>query len=269
MNFAELGITGAVPVAGGCIHRCYRAERDGRAVFLKVNEARFADAFAAEADGLAALRGAGCRAPEPIALGTVGASAYLVLEVLELRAKGDFAALGRMLAAMHRSQGERFGWSRDNYIGSTPQANGWSKSWPAFWRVRRLEPQLALAAKNGYRIDAPPVWQLLEGHEPAPSLLHGDLWSGNAGFLPRGEPALFDPAAYYGDREADLAMTELFGGFPAEFYTAYSAAWPLAPGYGERKHLYNLYHLLNHLNLFGGGYLAQVRAALGLLARGL
>src|SRR5206468_12763760 len=115
--------------------------RDGRALFLKVNEARFADAFAAEADGLAALRGAGCRAPEPIAHGTAGASAYLLLEFLELRASGDFAALGRMLAAMHRSQGERFGWSRDNYIGSTPQPNRWSRSWQAFWRERRLEPQ--------------------------------------------------------------------------------------------------------------------------------
>jgi fructosamine-3-kinase len=269
VNFAELGISGAEPVSGGCIHRCYRAERDGRAVFLKLNEARFADAFAAEADGLAALRAAGCRAPEPIAHGTAGASAYLVLEFLELGAGGDFAALGTMLAALHRRQGARFGWARDNYIGSTPQANGGCESWMEFWRERRLEPQLALAAKNGYQLDAPPVWRLLEGHEPAASQLHGDLWSGNAGFLPDGAPVLFDPAVYYGDREADLAMTELFGGFPQEFYAAYNAAWPLAPAYERRKHLYNLYHLLNHLNLFGGGYLAQVRSALRLLARGL
>jgi protein-ribulosamine 3-kinase len=113
------------------------------------------------------------------------------------------------------------------------------------------------------------VWRLLEGHEPAPSLVHGDLWSGNAGFLPDGVPVMFDPAVYYGDREADLAMSELFGGFAAEFYAAYNAAWPLASGYEQRKPLYNLYHLLNHLNLFGGGYLAQVRAALRFLARGL
>jgi fructosamine-3-kinase len=269
MNFAELGITHAEPASGGCIHRCYRAERDGRAVFLKRNEARFADAFAAEADGLTALCAAGCAAPEPIAHGIVGASAYLVLEFLELRASGDFAALGTMLAAMHRRQAERFGWPRDNYIGSTPQANGACRSWMEFWRQRRMEPQLALAAQNGYRIDAPPVWRLLEGHAPAPSLLHGDLWSGNAGFLPDGAPVLFDPAVYYGDREADLAMTELFGGFPAQFYAAYNAAWPPAPGYERRKHLYNLYHLLNHLNLFGGGYLAQVRSVLRLLARSL
>ena len=180
MNFGELGLSAAEPVSGGCIHRCYRAQRDGRAVFLKLNEARFADAFAAEADGLAALRAAGCRAPEPIAHGTAGASAYLLLEFLELRSGGDFASLGTMLAAMHRRQAERYGWPRDNYIGATAQPNGWSESWMAFWRERRLEPQLALAARNGYRIDVPPVWQLLEGHEPAPSLLHGDLWSGNA-----------------------------------------------------------------------------------------
>jgi len=266
---AQLGITHAESVSGGCIHRCYRAQRHGRAVFLKLNEARFADAFAAEADGLAALRAAGCRAPEPIAQGTAGASAYLVLELLELRASGDFAALGTMLAALHHRQADRFGWPRDNYIGSTPQANGGCESWMAFWRERRLEPQLALTARNGYRLDVGPVWELLEGHAPAPSLLHGDLWNGNAGFLPAGTPVLFDPAVYYGDREADLAMTELFGGFPPQFYAAYNTAWPLASGYERRKHLYNLYHLLNHLNLFGGGYLAQVRSALRLLARGL
>jgi fructosamine-3-kinase len=269
MNFAELGVSGSEPVSGGCIHRCYRAQRDGRTVFLKLNEARFADAFAAEADGLAALRAAGCRTPEPIAHGTVSAGAYLLLEFLELRASGDFAALGTMLAALHRRQGERFGWPRDNYIGATPQANGACESWMMFWRERRLEPQLALAASNGYRIDTTPMWQLLEGHQPPPSLLHGDLWSGNAGFLADGAPVLFDPAVYYGDREADLAMTELFGGFPRGFYAAYNAAWPLSPDYERRKHLYNLYHLLNHLNLFGGGYLAQVRSALRLLARSL
>ena len=269
MNLPELGISAAVPVSGGCIHRCYRAQREGRAVFLKLNEPRFADAFAAEADGLRALRAAGCRAPEPLAHGTALAGAYLLLEYVELRPAGDFAALGTMLAAMHRHRGELFGWPRDNYIGSTPQANGGSKNWAAFWHERRLEPQLALAARNGHRIDVAPVWRLLEGHEPAPSLLHGDLWSGNAAFLPDGAPVLYDPAVYYGDRETDLAMTELFGGLPGAFYAAYDAAWPLSSGYEQRKHLYNLYHLLNHLNLFGGGYLAQVRAALGFLARGL
>jgi len=168
MNLGELGISGAEPVSGGCIHRCYRARLGSRTVFLKLNDARFAEAFAAEADGLRALRDAGCRAPEPLSHGATGASAYLLLEFLELRSGGDFASLGTMLAALHGRAAERYGWPRDNYIGSTAQPNGGSESWTAFWRERRLEPQLALAARNGYRIDVAPVWQLLEGHEPAP-----------------------------------------------------------------------------------------------------
>ena len=266
---AALGLSGERAVGGGCIHECYRAMREGRAVFLKLNDARFADAFAAESDGLRALRAAGARAPEPIAHDVAGGQAYLLMEFLELGSRGDFAALGAMLAAMHRAQGEHYGWARENYIGSTPQENGANASWAEFWRLRRLEPQLALASRNGYRLEAPPVWRLLAGHQPAASLLHGDLWAGNAGFLTSGAPVLFDPAVYYGDREADLAMTELFGGFPEEFYEAYRNVWPLDAGYAVRKPLYNLYHLLNHLNLFGGGYLAQVRAALRLLANAL
>lgn len=264
--FKELGVVDAQPVSGGCIHRCYRATFKGRRVFLKLNEARFADAFAAEAEGLAALRASRCTAPEPLAHGSAGSDAYLLMEFIDLRSRGDYAALGRMLAAMHDAHGGQFGWARDNYIGSTPQPNGRYDNWAKFWRERRLEPQLALARKNGHDVEATEVWRLLEGHNPAPSLLHGDLWSGNAGFLANGAPVLFDPAVYYGDREADLAMTELFGGFPRAFYSAYG---PLPAGYETRKHLYNLYHLLNHLNLFGAGYLGQVKATLGLLARAL
>ncbi|HEY5897226.1 MAG TPA: fructosamine kinase family protein [Burkholderiales bacterium] len=267
MNLQSLGLSDAKPVSGGCIHRCYRAARDGVPVFLKTNQARYADAFAAEADGLAALRAAGCTAPEPLAQGALGSDAYLLMQFLELRSSGDFAAMGRMLARVHRAQGRQFGWHRDNYIGSTPQHNAWCDDWPTFWRERRLRPQLELARKNGYEIDADPALEVLHGHAPAPSLLHGDLWSGNAAFLSDGTPVLFDPAVYYGDREADLAMTALFGGFPGEFYAAYEEAWPLAPGHERRKHLYNLYHLLNHLNLFGGGYLRQVESTLNLLAR--
>ena len=266
---AALGLSAEEPVPGGCIHQCYRALRDGRPVFVKVNEARFADAFAAEADALGAMRRSGCRAPEPIAHGSAGREAYLLLEWLELGERGDFAALGTMLAAMHRAQGEHYGWERDNYIGSTPQENGGCASWAEFWRRRRLEPQLDLANRNGHRLDAPPVWRLLDGYEPPPSLLHGDLWRGNCAFLADRAPVLFDPALYYGDREADLAMTELFGRLPAEFYDAYNRAWPLESGYPLRKHLYNLYHLLNHLILFGESYLGQVRATLRLLARAL
>jgi protein-ribulosamine 3-kinase len=235
-------------------------------VFVKLNDARYADAFAAEAEGLRALRGAGARAPEPIRHGVAGGQAYLLMEWLDLGSRGDFAALGAMLAAMHRAQSDRYGWPRDNYIGSTPQLNGACATWAEFWRERRLEPQLALARRSGHRLDVMPVWRLLEGHQPPASLLHGDLWGGNTGFLAGGAPVLFDPAVYYGDREADLAMTELFGGFPEKFYEAYSEAWPLEQGYELRKQIYNLYHLLNHLNLFGGGYLGQVKATLSLLA---
>jgi fructosamine-3-kinase len=259
----ELGIEDAAPASGGCIHQCYRVTIGGRARFLKTNEAHYADAFAAEADGLRALRSTPLRAPEPLSTSAAGGQAYLLLEFLDLSGKQDFASLGRMLAAAHRQPGPRFGWQRDNYIGSTPQSNRWCDDWAEFWLERRLRPQIERAQRNGFRLSMPPL-DLLENHQPQPSLLHGDLWSGNAGFTADG-PVVFDPAVYYGDREADLAMTELFGGFPPDFLDSYNRTWTLDPGYGRRKHLYNLYHLLNHLNLFGSGYLAQVEATLRLL----
>jgi len=229
--------------------------------------------LAAEADGLAALRVTETvRVPGTIALD----HDTLALEWLELRPLDgrSGAALGAALAALHRAPaGARFGWHADNYIGATPQENAWCASWPAFFRERRLRPQLELAGRQGYRgalqrdgerllarVDA-----LLARHAPAPSLLHGDLWGGNAGALPDGTPVVFDPAVYVGDREADLAMTELFGGFPESFHAAYRATWPLPEGYALRRELYNLYHLLNHLNLFGTGYLNRCERALSRL----
>jgi protein-ribulosamine 3-kinase len=262
-----LRISSAEAVAGGCIHECYRVEMQATTRFVKCNSNTYEDAFAAEADGLAALRSAGMRAPEPLAHGTGGSHAYLVLEHLDLNGEKDFAALGRMLAIAHRKPGPRFGWQRDNYIGTTPQHNGWCDGWMQFWMERRMRPQVELAKRNGFDLRFP-RFSGLERHHPVPSLLHGDLWSGNVGFTPAG-PVVFDPAVYYGDREAELAMTELFGGFPPEFYRAYNEAWPLEAGYQRRKHLYNLYHLLNHLNLFGGGYLAQVESTLSLLRSSL
>jgi protein-ribulosamine 3-kinase len=261
-----LGISAQKPVAGGCIHDCYRVTIEGAVRFLKINDAVHAAAFAAEAEGLAALRAAGMRAPEPLSHGIAAQRAFLVLEYLDLNGRKDFAALGRMLANAHRAPGPRFGWHRDNYIGATPQQNGWCDDWSEFWVERRIRPQLELAERKGFRI-AVPSFGSLTGHKPVPSLLHGDLWSGNAGFTGAG-PVVFDPAVYYGDREADLAMTELFGGFPRAFYEAYNATWPLEEGYRQRKHLYNLYHLLNHLNLFGAGYLGQVESTLRLLLLG-
>jgi fructosamine-3-kinase len=259
-----LRIDAAERVAGGCINECYRVSADGASGFLKVNAESHADAFAAEAEGLQALQAAGMRTPGPVLHGVAAGRAYLLLEYLDLSGPRDFGALGRMLAATHRRHGPRFGWRRNNYIGATAQDNAWGETWMRFWRERRLAPQLALARANGFHLEGTGLEAVLVGHEPEPSLLHGDLWSGNAGFGHQG-PVVFDPAVYYGDREADLAMTELFGGFPAQFYAAYQQAYPLPAGYAQRKHLYNLYHLLNHLNLFGRGYLEQVTATLRLL----
>ena len=212
----------------------------------------------AEVDGLKAL-GAVVRVPRILEHG----ADFLVLEQLDLRRNGDWAALAQMLAKLHRTTGPRFGWHCDNWIGATPQVNDWCDDWVTFFHECRIQPQLELARKNGYPMEGVPL-NVLRGHKPQPSLLHGDLWSGNAGFI-NDAPVIFDPAVYYGDREADLAMTELFGGFPARFYEAYNEAFPLVDGYEQRKHLYNLYHLLNHLNIFGAEYLAQVQRTLGLL----
>lgn len=190
-----------------------------------------------------------------------------MLESLEL-GHADVAAmrrLGRNPARLHGVVAARYGGQRDNTIGSTPQPNTPSEDWIAFWREQRLGFQLRLAASQGRRGRLLGAGErLLEkllaffaGYRPAPSLLHGDLWSANAAATSSGEPVLFDPAVYSGDREADLAMTELFGGFPASFYEAGRAESPLDRGYVTRKHLYNLYHVLNHANLFGGAYAAQ------------
>jgi fructosamine-3-kinase len=189
------------------------------------------------------------------------------MEHLALGGPADPVALGEGLAAMHRISRNQYGWSRDNTIGSTPQQNSPTGDWIEFWRVQRLQYQLDLAAHNGaggrlqsqgdrLLADLP---ALFDNYVPQASLLHGDLWSGNYAYTRAGEPAIFDPAVYYGDREADLAMTELFGGFGSDFYAAYENAWPLDSGYRVRKTLYNLYHILNHFNLFGGGYASQAR----------
>jgi protein-ribulosamine 3-kinase len=206
--------------------------------------------------------------PQRLSTGVTGGEAFLEMEHLQLSSGGDYRALARMLAGVHRTTGLRYGWHRDNFIGPTPQQNGWCDDWAEFWQERRLRPQLDLARRNRFDLQAPSPQKLLSSHRPAASLLHGDLWRGNAGFS-GGRPVIFDPAVYCGDREADIAMTELFGGFPAEFYAAYHEAYPLPAEYQERKHLYNLYHLLNHLNIFGGSYLGQVQATLGLLRSAL
>lgn len=254
-------------VGGGCINTGVRLTDGERSYFVKLNDSELLEMFEAEADGLRELaRTRTIRVPDPLCCGLSGSQAYLVMEYIDMGHGGRSGSelAGRQLAEMHRTSHPRFGWFRDNTIGSTPQLNQGSDDWIDFWRERRLGYQLRLAERNGYGgtlqrkgerlMDH---FQVLIDHQPPPSLLHGDLWGGNLAYAGDGNPVIFDPAVYYGDREADLAMTELFGGFGNRFYDAYREAWPLEPGYSTRKVLYNLYHILNHLNLFGGGYLSQ------------
>ncbi len=253
------------PVSGGCINQGYGVSDGDCTYFVKLNQAAKVEMFAAEALGLQEMRQANTICvPKPICWGIVESSAYIVLEWLNLgAAKADsWQQMGHNLAAMHRATGSSgFGWKQNNTIGSTPQINNWTTNWVEFYAQHRLGYQFQLANRKGGHF--PQQKELLAAlpqllsHQVQPSLVHGDLWGGNAAFTEGGEPVIFDPAIYYGDREVDIAMTELFGGFPAAFYRAYNEAFPLEPGYEQRKPLYNLYHILNHFNLFGGGYASQ------------
>ena len=265
---SKFRIESRAPVGGGCINAAFRIVGGGSTYFVKTNAPGAADMFSAEAAGLEEIaRSRTARVPQPLCHGSTLEASWLVLEWIDFGGvrHGSGRTLGQALAAMHRVTAPRFGWHRDNTIGATPQNNAQSGDWAEFWRDRRLGVQLALAAKNG----APRSLQakgerlaqdfpaLLHGCTIEPALLHGDLWGGNAGFASSGEPVIFDPAVYYGHREADLAMTELFGGFSKDFYAAYREVFPLDAGYDVRRRLYNLYHVLNHYNLFGGGYARQ------------
>lgn len=269
-------VRACVPVGGGCIARACRLETDAGRFFLKWGDAAVARTFRAEARGLRALRSAGSplRVPEVRAAeeATAGGPGFLLLEWIEAGEKGPrfWERFGRGLAILHACTAERFGFETDNFIGRTPQPNTPMAEWPAFFRVRRLEPQAERARAAGRwprawdapfealcaRLDA------LLPRRPAPSLLHGDLWSGNFMVARDGAAVLIDPAVYFGHAETDLAMTELFGGFDPRFHDAYAEARPLDAGYAERRDVYNLYHLLNHLNLFGEGYAGSVAAVL-------
>ncbi|MBW8328703.1 MAG: fructosamine kinase family protein [Thiobacillus sp.] len=253
-------------IGGGDINQAFSVSDGTRSYFVKTNRADRLPMFEAEADTLHALAATrGVRVPQPLDSGTAAGQSFLVLEYLDLHRSGDAAQLGTQLAQLHRTPQTRFGWARDNWIGSTPQPNVWQRDWIAFWRDQRLGFQLKLAAQNGYggalQRDGETLLAYLDaffnGYTPVASLLHGDLWGGNHGYLPDGAPVIFDPASYLGDRECDLAMSELFGGYAPAFHAAYREAWPLDAGYAVRKTLYNLYHILNHANMFGGGYAAQ------------
>ena len=259
-------IQDTLSVAGGCINTAYKIKTEANQYFVKFNTANKLNMFEAEAEGLSELNKANAiRVPMPICTGIMEQQSYIVMEYLNLSGSGSMAEFAEQLVKLHRHTQSSFGWHRENTIGSTLQENTPNDNWLEFWNQQRLGFQLALAKQKGAskhlldkgeRIQAD-LSNLFAGYEPVASLLHGDLWSGNYAFTDNAEPVIFDPATYYGDREADIAMTELFGGFSQEFYSHYHSLWPLDDGYKVRKTLYNLYHIINHFNMFGGGYESQ------------
>ncbi len=272
-----LGLVRSQPVSGGHINDAYRITTEdgrGKIYFLKVNTHKHAPLFVTEAVALRAMAAANAiRVPKPLFQGTFQQWSYLVLEYLNLQTGAGtmdgYTLMGQQLAGLHRtlSPSGMFGWPEANFIGSTPQPNRWRENWIDFWRHERLGHQFALAVQRGHPfcntdrlLDRLPAF--FDDYEPAPSLLHGDLWGGNAGIDDTGAPVLYDPASYYGDRETDLAFTQLFGGFPSSFYTAYNEAWPRHPGWKQREPLYQLYYLLNHDHLFGGHYHDQAQGVI-------
>ncbi len=262
-------ITSWHPVGGGCINHGMRLKTtSGQTFFLKVNDHAPEDMFAREAEGLQELQvEGGPRVPTPYCYGPE----FLLLEDLQPghRRSDYWPDLGRRLACLHQRTRPQFGFYHDNYIGSTPQPNPWSEDGYQFFSEQRLLFQARLARERGLlgRNEVQKIEELarrlpdLIPPQPA-SLIHGDLWSGNVITDAFGSPAIIDPATHYGWAEAEVAMTTLFGAFPEAFYKAYEEVRPLERGYRQRFPIYNLYHLLNHLNLFGTGYLSDVLAIL-------
>ena len=267
---------------GGDTHRSYRVAINGSAdehdcLFVKVNDLAKVNVLNSEFESLQRLNNIQMSAyPKALMFKTDQHNCYLVMTYHDLVPlnENSSAQLGENLAEQHLQTAERFGWESDNYIGLSLQTNTKNKSWLDFYHQQRLAPQLMLAINNG--LDSDLINQIqniqeslesyFEGYEPVPSLLHGDLWSGNVSFeRSLSKPILYDPAPYYGDREADIAMTRLFGSFPQSFYQAYQAVYPLHIDYEKRKPLYNLYHALNHFNLFGHGYTSMIRSLLSKL----
>jgi fructosamine-3-kinase len=253
-------------VSGGCINQGYQVSNGEQTYFVKLNQASQSQMFEAEFFGLQQMfTTQTIRIPKPLCWGIADNSSYIVLEWLEMGSGNSksWQELGKNLAKLHKTTSQQgFGWDLNNTIGSTPQINTWTNNWAEFYTKHRLGYQFQQALRRGGNFPQHQqllavIPQLLADYQPQPSLVHGDLWGGNAGFTSTGEPVIFDPATYYGDREVDIAMTELFGGFPAEFYQGYNQEFPLDSGYNQRKTLYNLYHIINHFNLFGGGYNSQ------------
>ena len=253
-------------VGGGCINKAYRFDGGNRQYFVKTNRDEYVHMFEAEKRALSEIADSQTvRVPLPLCCGEYGDTCYLVMEFLDLSGRANMAQLGEQLATMHQITRPDYGWDIDNTIGSTPQPNEPSSDWIEFWREHRLGFQLQLAAKNGHfgqlqdlGEELLEIFPALFGNTAPPaSMLHGDLWGGNCAAQADGTPVIFDPALYYGDREADIAMSRLFGGFGPDFYAAYNSAWPMEAGHEIRSTFYNLYHILNHLNLFGSSYYHQ------------
>jgi len=272
-----INIETAHAVSGGDIHQAYQLHTNQGNLFLKLNQAHLLPLFETEAHNLNAIQQSNSmRCPKVIGSGIFqNNQAWLLMEYLNLTNHGDDLQRGRDLALMHHQVNKSpqpFGWFEDNYIGHTTQRNQWHFEWIEFYGKQRLQPQLELAQLRGAKADlfdlgqqlitALPFW--FQDYQPEASLLHGDLWGGNSAFVKETiagstttEAVIYDPACYYGDRETDIAMTELFGGFSAEFYAGYNEVFPLDVGYAQRKPLYNLYQVINHFNLFGGQYEQQ------------
>lgn len=268
-------IKDTISIGGGSINSAYKlTAMNNQQYFVKLNSADLEYMFQVEFDSLNELlqasKNCAMMIPSPICFGIAGTNnsdkkSYLVLEYLSMSSGGDAKQLAQALVEIHRVTAGQYGWYQDNIIGSTPQSNQKHSEWLNFWREERMIPQLKMLYDKGYKHHLSPLSDrllnkldsLLGNYNPPASLLHGDLWSGNYAYNEQGRPVIFDPALYYGDRETDLAMTELFGGFSQDFYRAYNEAWPLDEGYKTRKTLYNLYHILNHANLFGTSYLKQ------------
>lgn len=266
-------IENTLSVSGGCINETLLLSlSNGERVFVKHNNQPPPDFFRREAEGLRLLgRAQGPRVPKVLGLPNQPNPRFLILEYVdEGSAGGDFyERFARALAGLHHMSHEFYGLDHDNFIGSTVQKNKPETDPIVFFREHRLRFQQRLARERGllpsnvdHRLDrlCDKLNLLLKVDGERPALLHGDLWSGNYFADSNGEPCIFDPAAYFGLREADLAMTELFGRLPQRFYDAYHEAFPLNPGYEDRKKIYNLYHLLNHVNLFGSSYLSSVKS---------
>lgn len=258
------------PISGGDINSAFLLEGKNARYFVKFNRAELVEMFAAEFAALTEIsQTKTVKVPTPITYGQTANESFLVLEFIELKRANSQSdrQLGEQLALLHLQKQPFFGWHIDNTIGSTPQPNSRSENWLTFWREQRLGFQIKLATQKGYCSQLQNLGEKLcdrlddffTDYTPQPSLLHGDLWGGNTAVTLENQPIIFDPASYYGDREADLAMTELFGGFGRDFYAAYNDIWQLDAGYKTRKTLYNLYHILNHVNLFGGGYASQAK----------